>query len=161
MLTEQLRELEADGLVHREVYPEVPPKVEYSLTEKGKTVIPVIEKLRDWGIAYLEIGDHAAIRERAHYEIGLRMATGARPRDVLVQFLAEALVLGFLGGLFGVVYGVAGATIVGKITAWQTVISLEPIFISPLFSLAIGLFFGVYPARKASLLNPIDALRAE
>jgi len=50
MLTEQLRELENDGLVHRKVYPEIPPKVEYSLTDKGKTVIPVIEKLRDWGI---------------------------------------------------------------------------------------------------------------
>jgi DNA-binding HxlR family transcriptional regulator len=52
MLTEQLRELENDGLVHRKVYPEIPPKVEYSLTEKGKTVIPVIEKLREWGEFY-------------------------------------------------------------------------------------------------------------
>jgi DNA-binding HxlR family transcriptional regulator len=52
MLTEQLRELENDGLVHRKVYPEIPPKVEYSLTEKGKTVIPVIENLRDWGARY-------------------------------------------------------------------------------------------------------------
>lgn len=52
MLTEQLRELESDGLIHREVYQVVPPKVEYSLTAKGQTVIPVIEKLREWGVAY-------------------------------------------------------------------------------------------------------------
>ena len=52
MLSEQLRELESDGLVHREVYPEVPPKVEYALTDKGRTVIPIIAELREWGIAY-------------------------------------------------------------------------------------------------------------
>lgn len=101
-----------------------------------------------------------SVKERTN-EIGLRMATGARPRDVLVQFLAEALMLGLFGGLLGMICGVLGAVIVGKSTAWQTAISPEPILISLIFSLAIGLFFGVYPARKASLLDPIEALRAE
>lgn len=101
-----------------------------------------------------------SVKERTN-EFGLCMATDARPRDVLVQFLAEAMILGFGGGLFGVVCGVTGAFIVGKITAWKTAISFEPIFISLHISLAIGLFFGVYPARKASLPNPIEALQAE
>ncbi|MFQ5630754.1 MAG: ABC transporter permease [bacterium] len=101
-----------------------------------------------------------SVKERTN-EIGLRMATGARPKDVLTQFLAEALVLGLFGGLFGVICGVLGAAIVGKSTAWHTAISPESILISLLFSFAIGLFFGVYPARKASLLDPIEALRAE
>ncbi|MCP5104861.1 MAG: FtsX-like permease family protein [bacterium] len=101
-----------------------------------------------------------SIKERTN-EIGLRMAAGARPKDILVQFLSEALILGLAGGLSGMVTGTAGAWLIGWATEWQTVIPVDAVVISVLFSLSVGLFFGVYPARKASLLDPIDALRAE
>jgi putative ABC transport system permease protein len=101
-----------------------------------------------------------AVKERTN-EIGLRMAVGSRRKDIMAQFISEATILGFLGGFMGVFLGTAGAWIVETATKWQTAISLKPIVISLFFSLSIGLFFGVFPARKASLLNPIDALRAE
>jgi putative ABC transport system permease protein len=101
-----------------------------------------------------------AVRERRS-EIGLRMAVGARQRDILVQFLSESLILGVVGGLVGVVLGVVGGFIVGWTTRWPTVVPLEFVAIALGFSLSVGLFFGVYPARRASLLFPIDALRAE
>ena len=101
-----------------------------------------------------------AVKERTN-EIGLRMAVGSRRKDIIVQFISEATILGFFGGFMGVFLGTAGAWIVETATKWQTAISLKPIVISLFFSLSIGLFFGVFPARKASLLNPIDALRAE
>lgn len=101
-----------------------------------------------------------AVKERTH-EIGLRMAVGSRRKDIMVQFISEATILGFLGGFIGVFLGTAGAWIMETATKWPTVISLKPIVISLFFSLSVGLFFGVFPARKASLLNPIEALRAE
>jgi len=100
------------------------------------------------------------VKERTN-EIGLRMAVGARPKDILVQFLSESLILGFSGGFFGVVISVIGTIIVGITTEWHAVISLQSIFLSIGFSLSVGLFFGVYPAKKAAMLDPIDALRAE
>ncbi len=101
-----------------------------------------------------------SIKERTN-EIGLRMAVGARPRDILLQFLSEASILGLFGGLTGVIIGVAGSIIIGFSTEWETAISISSIFVSIGFSLSIGLFFGVYPARNASLLDPIEALRSE
>lgn len=101
-----------------------------------------------------------AVRERTS-EIGLRMAVGARQRDILVQFLAEALILGLVGGLIGVVLGVGGALIVGWTTRWPTIVPVDFVGLALAFSLSIGLFFGVYPAWRASRLFPIDALRAE
>ena len=101
-----------------------------------------------------------AVKERTN-EIGLRMAVGSRRKDIIVQFISEATILGFSGGFMGVFLGTSGAWIVETATKWQTAISLKPIVISLLFSLSVGLFFGVFPARKASLLNPIEALRAE
>ncbi len=101
-----------------------------------------------------------AVRERTN-EIGLRRAVGARKRDILTQFLLEALLLGFSGGLLGVVLGISGAWLVSLLTSMVTVIPLPAIVISVLFSLSVGLFFGVYPARKASLMDPIDALKAD
>ncbi len=100
------------------------------------------------------------IKERTN-EIGLRMSVGARPKDILVQFLSEASILGLSGGFFGMVIGIIGTIIVGITTEWHTVVSLQSIFLSIGFSLSVGLFFGVYPARKAALLDPIEALRAE
>ena len=101
-----------------------------------------------------------AIKERTN-EIGLRMAVGSRRKDILVQFLSEAMILSFTGGFLGVLLGVGAAWALGSATELQTAVSAAPIAISLGFSLSVGLFFGVFPARRASLLNPIDALRAE
>jgi putative ABC transport system permease protein len=101
-----------------------------------------------------------SVRERTN-EIGLRMATGARPRDILVQFLSEAMLLGMMGGLTGAAIGLVGSWGLGFWTAWETAVSTESIGLSLVFALTVGLFFGVYPARRASLLDPIEALRAE
>jgi putative ABC transport system permease protein len=101
-----------------------------------------------------------SVRERTN-EIGLRMATGARPRDIIVQFLSEATLLGMMGGLTGVAIGLTGSWALGIWTAWETAVSTDSILLSLVFTLTVGLFFGVYPARRASLLDPIEALRAE
>jgi len=101
-----------------------------------------------------------AVRERTN-EVGLRMAVGASRRDILAQFVLEAAALGIGGGTAGILIGVAGSVLIGSITRWPTEISFEAVILSFTFSFAVGLFFGVYPARKASLLDPIVALRNE
>jgi putative ABC transport system permease protein len=101
-----------------------------------------------------------SVRERIN-EIGLRMAVGARRKDVLTQFLLEASMLSLGGGIAGILFGIAGSVVVGMATAWATSVSLYSVLLAFVFSFAIGLFFGVYPARKASLLDPIEALRSE
>jgi putative ABC transport system permease protein len=92
-------------------------------------------------------------------EIGLRMAVGARPTDILRQFLAEASLLSLLGGLIGMVIGVAASFAVAHFAQWPTAVSLNAIVMAVVFSGAVGLFFGFYPAKKASQLTPIEALR--
>jgi putative ABC transport system permease protein len=101
-----------------------------------------------------------SVTERTR-EIGIRMSVGARSRDILTQFLIEALVLSLLGGLVGIALGVAGSSIISDIVNWPTIISVFSVILSFGFSIVIGIFFGFYPARKAALLNPIDALRYE
>jgi putative ABC transport system permease protein len=101
-----------------------------------------------------------SVTERTR-EIGIRMAVGAKRRHVLVQFLIEAMTLSLAGGLMGIVLGTVGARAMTAIAGWPTIISFESVILAFVFSLAIGLFFGLYPANKAASLNPIDALRYE
>ena len=101
-----------------------------------------------------------SVTERTR-EIGIRMAIGAKQRDILMQFLTEAVLLTTCGGIIGMGLGVVGAIMVSKLMKWPTLISTEAIVIAFLFSAGVGIFFGFYPARKAASLNPIEALRYE
>jgi putative ABC transport system permease protein len=101
-----------------------------------------------------------SVTERTR-EIGIRMAIGAKQRDILLQFLTEAVLLTTCGGIIGMGVGVGGAMAISKIMDWPTLISSKAIIIAFLFSAGVGVFFGFYPARKAAGLNPIDALRYE
>jgi putative ABC transport system permease protein len=101
-----------------------------------------------------------SVTERTR-EIGIRMSVGARGRDILSQFLIEAIVLSLLGGTIGVIAGVVSSSLISSLAGWTTLVSPESIILAFLFSAAVGIFFGFYPARKAANLNPIDALRYE
>ena len=94
-------------------------------------------------------------------EIGIRIAVGAKSRDILLQFLTESLVLSLIGGGLGIAIGIGGTYVLSNFTQWPTLISIKAILLSLLFASSVGVFFGFYPARKASLLNPIEALRFE
>jgi putative ABC transport system permease protein len=101
-----------------------------------------------------------SVTERTR-EIGLRMAVGAHGRAILWQFLVEAVVLATIGGAIGVAFGSLGALLVSVAAKWPTVVPPSAIAIAVVFAAAVGMFFGYYPARKASHLNPIEALRFE
>ena len=89
------------------------------------------------------------------------MAVGARGIDILLQFLTESVVISLVGGLIGIALGALGAQVISKFTGWNVFISVWALLISFSFAAAVGIFFGYYPALKASRLNPIDALRYE
>jgi putative ABC transport system permease protein len=101
-----------------------------------------------------------SVRERTR-EIGIRKAIGARNRDILLQFLVEALVLSLLGGLIGIVVGLAASAIIGVLAGWGFTFNPVTLLAATLFSLVVGVVFGVWPARQAARLNPIAALRFE
>jgi len=101
-----------------------------------------------------------SVTERTR-EIGIRMAIGARPADVLMQFLVESVVLSLLGGLIGVGVGYGGSWLVAHLTGWPTAIEPATVGVALGFSAAVGIFFGFWPARKAAGLDPITALRYE
>ena len=101
-----------------------------------------------------------SVTERTR-EIGIRMAIGAKGRDVLIQFMIESIVISFLGGLLGIALGITISELIAKFGGWPVVITISSILLSFLFSAVVGIFFGWYPARMAAALNPIDALRYE
>ena len=101
-----------------------------------------------------------SVRERTR-EIGIRKAIGARGRDILAQFLIEALTLSMLGGLFGILVGVVVSAVIGAIAGWGFQFSVTTVAAAVLFSLLVGVVFGVWPARQAARLDPIAALRYE
>ena len=94
-------------------------------------------------------------------EIGIRMSVGAKERDILLQFLTEAIVLSLLGGILGIALGIGSAQLISRLSPMQTVVLPSSIALAFLFAGSVGVFFGFYPARKASKLDPIDALRYE
>ena len=101
-----------------------------------------------------------SVTERTR-EIGIRMAVGAKRAHILLQFLVEAIILTAIGGVAGVIFGIAGARLLTRLIGWPTIISSQAVAVAFLFSLAVGIFFGLYPANKASRMNPIDALHYE
>jgi putative ABC transport system permease protein len=101
-----------------------------------------------------------SVTERTR-EIGIRRAVGARSRDVLMQFLTEAVTLGIAGGVLGIIFGFAASFLITYALEWQTTVSVSAVALAFGIAAATGVFFGFYPARRASKLNPIDALRFE
>ena len=101
-----------------------------------------------------------SVTERTR-EIGIRMAVGAHGRDILLQFLIESITLSSLGGVIGIVLGIVASQLLSTLAQWPTMISATSVVVAFLFSAAVGIFFGYYPARKAAALDPIDALRYE
>jgi putative ABC transport system permease protein len=101
-----------------------------------------------------------SVTERTR-EIGLRLAVGAKTNDILTQFLVEAVTLSILGGIAGILVGTASSALISYFANWSTLISPGAVVLAFLFSALVGVFFGYYPARKAALLDPIEALRYE
>jgi putative ABC transport system permease protein len=101
-----------------------------------------------------------SVTERTR-EIGIRMAVGAKRWHILLQFLVEAVILSAMGGLIGIVTGIVGAQTASRFAGWPTIVSPDSLVVAFGFSALVGVFFGLYPANKASRLNPIDALRYE
>jgi putative ABC transport system permease protein len=101
-----------------------------------------------------------SVTERTR-EIGIRLAIGAHGRDVLTQFLIEAILLSSLGGVIGVILGIASSEFVSRYNNWPVLVSPASVIVAVTFSAVVGIFFGFYPARKAAQLDPIDALRYE
>jgi putative ABC transport system permease protein len=101
-----------------------------------------------------------SVTERTR-EIGVRMAIGARRKDILLQFIMESISLSLLGGLIGILLGIGGSSAMSEFFGWTTLIAPGAVALSFMFALSVGVFFGIYPARKASLMDPIEALRYE
>jgi ABC-type antimicrobial peptide transport system permease subunit len=101
-----------------------------------------------------------SVTERTR-EIGIRMSLGATPGNILTQFLLEAVVLALMGGLLGITFGIAGAAVVTYLFEWPLVVSPLNVLLTVFVAAGVGVFFGYYPAWKASRLDPIVALRME
>jgi putative ABC transport system permease protein len=103
---------------------------------------------------------YVSVTERTR-EIGLRMSIGGKGKDILMQFLIESIMLSVLGGVIGIILGYLAASVVGSLMSWPIVVTTKSVILAFAVCSIIGIFFGWYPARKASNLNPIDALRYE
>jgi putative ABC transport system permease protein len=101
-----------------------------------------------------------SVTERTR-EIGIRMAIGAKTWDIRLQFIMEAIILSLIGGFIGIILGLSSSEVISMVAGWRTIVSVPSALIAFVFSGMVGIFFGFYPAYKASLLNPIDALRYE
>ncbi len=101
-----------------------------------------------------------SVTERTR-EIGVRISIGARPRDILTQFLMESIVMSLIGGIIGIMLGLIASSLLSKFAGWPTYVTAQSIILAVSFSMGVGIFFGYYPARKAASLNPIEALRYE
>ena len=102
----------------------------------------------------------AAILERTR-EIGVRRAIGARRRDIVRQFVIEATLISFTGGLLGVLLGFVMSKVIAWLAGWSTIVTVSSILLAFLVSISIGLIFGIYPAVKAARLDPVEAIRYE
>jgi putative ABC transport system permease protein len=101
-----------------------------------------------------------SVTERTR-EIGIRKAVGAKRRDILLQFLVEAMVLSLMGGFVGIALGFLASTVLASLVELETLVTAGAVLLATGFSAAVGLFFGIYPATRAARLHPIDALRYE
>lgn len=102
----------------------------------------------------------ASILERTR-EIGVRRAVGARQLDIVRQFLIEAVMISFVGGAIGIVFGFGISRLIAWLAAWSTIMTWSSIALAFAFSVSVGLVFGIYPARKAARLDPVEAIRYE
>lgn len=138
--------------------------IQATLSESNKTMSVLLSSIAAISLLVGGIGIMnimlVSVTERTK-EIGLRKAIGARRRDILMQFLAESVVVSVIGGLAGIILGASGAKILSLVAGWDTLISIGSIALAFSFSVFIGLVFGIYPAKKAATLAPIDALRYE
>lgn len=138
--------------------------IQAALSESSKTMSALLAAIAAISLLVGGIGIMnimlVSVTERTR-EIGLRKAIGARRADILLQFLTESVVVSAIGGLAGVVLGWAITTVLSSVTGWTTSISPASVALALVFSAGTGMVFGIYPARKASLLHPIDALRFE
>ena len=138
--------------------------VKETLSESSKTMSILLSSIAAISLLVGGIGIMnimlVSVTERTK-EIGLRKAIGAKKRDILMQFLAESVVVSVVGGLAGIVLGAGSAKILSTLAGWDTLVSINSVLLAFSFSVFIGLLFGIYPARKASDLAPIDALRYE
>ena len=135
-----------------------------SATETSRTMTLLLSLIASVSLVVGGIGIMnimlVSVTERTR-EIGIRLAIGAHRRDILRQFLIEAFVLSVLGGVIGIVLGASTAALLTEFAEWPTQISADAVLIAFVFSAAVGIFFGFWPARKASRLDPIEALRYE
>lgn len=138
--------------------------IQAALSETSKTLSWLLASIATISLVVGGIGIMnimlVSVTERTR-EIGLRKAIGAKRRDILAQFLIEAMVVSVTGGLIGITLGWTVTFLMSKLAGWAAYVSLSSVVLSFLFSGTVGIVFGLWPAKKASLLNPIEALRHE